>query len=324
MSGNVPLLISYLLRFPIPEANLPKERKRLIFRSPSMTIQEYWSTEIDTWKVPPTNKKLLKYIDYYWLINRGRGVKTYSHPKLHPDHHPYLIIADENQPYKYRGKNNTYSGRGSHWVFPHTEPFFMDHSNGVTNLGIKFKTGAMYSIPEYTTSWKTNTVQSFSLDNLLGQSINHISDIIKEAKVYPYIYRNLLDHLLSKWLTNFIEDRHSELVREILNCIEHTSISHISEKFHKSQRTIERSFLKVTGLTMKEYQSIQKLERMLVYIYQMKNQQPNWANIATEFDFNDQSHLIRYMKSLINVTPGQYLRDRNLTIDVYGDFKYVP
>lgn len=323
MSGNVPLLISYILRFPISKENLLKERKRLIFRPPSMTIQHYWSTEIDTWKVQPRNKNLQKYIKYYWLINRGRGVKAYSYPKLHPDPHPYLIIADNNQPYKYRGRKETYSGFGSHWVFPHSEPFFMDHSNGVTNLGIKFKTGAMHSIPKYNNSWKANTVQSFCLNNLLGQSINHITDIIKEAKIYPYVYRNLLDNLLSKWLINFVEDRHSELVREVLNCIEHTSISDMSEKLHKSQRTIERSFLKVTGLTMKEYQSIQKLERMLVYIYQLKNQEPNWANIASEFEFNDQSHLIRYMKSLIDVTPGQYLRNRNLTIDVYGDFKYV-
>jgi len=47
----------------------------------------------------------------------------------------------------------------------------------------------------------------------------------------------------------------------------------------------------------------------------------NWADIATKFKFSDQPHLIRYLKNNIGATPGEYARQRDLSIDIYGNFE---
>ncbi len=100
-----------------------------------------------------------------------------------------------------------------------------------------------------------------------------------------------------------------------------THICNIGSALHCSQRTIERSFMKVTGFTLKQCHSMNRLEAILEYLYQLDSLKINWVDIATNFNFSDQPHLIRYLKSLIGLTPGEYSRKRDFTIDVYGDFK---
>ena len=287
------------------------------------TVQDYWSSEVNTWNIRPNNEVLKKYIHGYWLVNRGRGVKRKSHPKLHPDPYFYLVIADEKQPFSYTSESSRFTGYGSHWVYPHCETFTMDHSNGVINLGIKFKPGAMYSIPYCKDSWQINSIKQFDLSNILNNSINHIGDIIKQDSTNPYIYRNLVDGLIKNWIQEFKEDSHTNLVRKVLLKIDHVQISDLSEILGKSQRTIERSFQKVTGFNMKQFHSMRRLEKMLIFLHNLGDQRPEWACIASQFDFNDQSHLIRHMKNQMNITPSEYLRDRDLSIDIYGDFKYT-
>jgi AraC-like DNA-binding protein len=42
------------------------------------------------------------------------------------------------------------------------------------------------------------------------------------------------------------------------------------------------------------------------------------VDIAYQFGFSDQSHLIRYLKQYIDLTPKSYALQRGFTIDVYG------
>ena len=97
-------------------------------------------------------------------------------------------------------------------------------------------------------------------------------------------------------------------------------VAHISERLHCSQRTLERSFARVTGLTLKQCQSINHLEAILEFLHQQGGAHIDWSDIAQRFGFSDQPHLIRHLKDSIGITPGEYARQRDLTIDVYGNF----
>lgn len=97
-----------------------------------------------------------------------------------------------------------------------------------------------------------------------------------------------------------------------------TPVSKLSNLLHCSQRTLERSFLRVTGLTLKQTQSMNKLEAMLEYLYQRNTGDFDWADIAFQFGFSDQPHLIRHVKKQLGLTPKTYTKERGLTIDVYG------
>ncbi len=97
-----------------------------------------------------------------------------------------------------------------------------------------------------------------------------------------------------------------------------TPIAELGDKLFCSQRTLERSFNKVTGLTLKQCQSMNKLEAMLEYLYKRDFDDIDWIDVAYQFGFSDQPHLIRYLKKTIGLTPNTYAKEGGLTIDVYG------
>jgi AraC-like DNA-binding protein len=127
-----------------------------------------------------------------------------------------------------------------------------------------------------------------------------------------------LDQLLLPLIAHSHEDRHSELTRRVIPLLASTLINELADKLNCSQRTLERSFLKVTGLTLKQCQAMHRLETILEYLYQRKHSDIDWADIAYQFGFSDQPHFIRYLKQQINVTPKSYVQQRGFTIDVYG------
>ena len=71
-------------------------------------------------------------------------------------------------------------------------------------------------------------------------------------------------------------------------------------------------------MTLKQCQTMNKLEAMLEYLYQRNADEIDWVDVALKFGFSDQPHLIRHLKKQIGQTPKKYAKDRGLTIDVYG------
>ncbi|MBL4630400.1 MAG: hypothetical protein JKY14_04320 [Paraglaciecola sp.] len=65
-----------------------------------------------------------------------------------------------------------------------------------------------------------------------------------------------------------------------------------------------------------------RLEGILNYLYQLNEGDIDWSHIASMYDFSDQPHLIRHLKNSIGRTPTEYVRNRDLTIDIYGDFEF--
>ncbi|MCW1891302.1 helix-turn-helix domain-containing protein [Vibrio chagasii] len=63
-----------------------------------------------------------------------------------------------------------------------------------------------------------------------------------------------------------------------------------------------------------------KLEAMLEYLYKKELNDIDWLDVAYQFGFSDQPHLIRYLKKylFIGLTPNTYAKEGGLTIDVYG------
>ena len=122
-------------------------------------------------------------------------------------------------------------------------------------------------------------------------------------------------------MQNPYEDKYSKLTSDAIALLGNIEIKDLSLNLHCSRRTLERAFRRVTGLTLKQYETMQTLENLLLYLYQYQDNSPDWADVAAKFGFSDQPHLIRYLKTAISSTPGTYLKQRNLTIDVYGDFE---
>ncbi len=273
------------------------------------------------WKQSPENPIVAKYIDCYWFIEKTAADTGVDHPKLNPDPAAHFLLAPADQRYHYQFGDSDIIGSGCHLILPNTGSITMDHSKPFVILGIKFHVGALYSL---TFDCALPLINSVLTDTKLLPAELRLSSVLSlflDKNNPPKRVCAALDEKLMPWVQRSQEDIHSELVRKVVSIFDQTPIADIGRAMNCSQRTIERAFRKVSGLTLKQYQSMTLLESLLVYLYQHESGSINWADIAAQFGFSDQPHLIRKLKAAIGATPNDYLKHRNVTIDVYGDFE---
>ncbi|KPZ72259.1 MULTISPECIES: AraC family transcriptional regulator [Shewanella] len=271
------------------------------------------------WLRSPSSPSIAKYVQCYWLIEKRPDVNSHNYPKLNPDPATHLIISPANQAYRYDTSSGSEAGKGSHWLYPHQNTFELDHSQPFIHLGVKFHIGALYSLPEFFgKTLPLDTVEQVQGTTLLTERQLNEDALMTMARTDAALCCQQLDALLMPWFEQCTEDQHSKITRKALHHLDDSIISSLGEQLHCSQRTLERSFQRVTGLTLKQCQSMNKLEAMLEYLYQRSSAELDWAEIALNFGFSDQPHLIRYLKKQLGFTPKTYEKERGLTIDIYG------
>lgn len=296
-----------------------------------------------TWKELPRDPVLAEWIDAYWFIEREAGDALPERPQLNPNASVHLILAPPHQAYHYQmtggGKGSSsaaeasmFIGLGSHWLFPHTKTLSLDHSQPFSIVGVRLRPGALYALEQENISIKqrasplVNHVSGASDGPWLGLAEWDTDALLPLARTNQQACAEYLDRQLKPWLAASQPDKHSQLVCRVLRALlpldnqTHTPLAQLGAQLHCSQRTLERAFLRVTGLTLKQAQSMERLEAILQQLYGQSEAEIDWAEVAQRFGFSDQPHLIRYLKSQLGQTPGQYARQRDVTIDVYGDF----
>ena len=271
------------------------------------------------WVSPSNSLEVSKYIDAYLYLERPAELKNTVRPKLSPHPAAHLIFSAPNEVHHYETKDNSYVVSGSHWVYPHSQTLELDHAKYFSCLGVKFKVGALYSLKEIGFSQIVlNTVEGLDFDSYDWCSVNSVLELLSQVKLGADQCVMSLDEFFLRFLSNCHEDKHSEITRRAIPMLSHVSVSELSENLFCSQRTLERSFSKVTGLTLKQCQSMLKLDVILEHLYQREQSEINWVDLAFQFGFSDQPHFIRYLKQHINLTPRSYVQERGFTIDVYG------
>lgn len=281
------------------------------------------------WIQGSSDTHVSRYIECYWFIEKSEGSNSYAFPKLNPDAACHLILSAPAQTYRYQvqgqdDQGEVIEGQGSHWLFPHQQTFELDHRKPFSHLGIKFQIGALYALKQgMDQTVVLDKIESADIASLMsGHNMNghnmKETSLIELARQDPQACLAQLDTLLKPWLNQAQEDKHSRLVNQCLPLLAHNPITTLGERLHCSQRTLERSFNRVTGLTLKQCQAMNKLERLLEYLYQRDAKALDWVEIAYQFGFSDQPHLIRHLKKQLGLTPKNYAQKRGFTIDVYG------
>jgi hypothetical protein len=81
-----------------------------------------------------------------------------------------------------------------------------------------------------------------------------------------------------------------------------------------TERTLQRHFLKTTGLTLKTYGQIARARRALT----MLSAGTPAAEVAYALGYSDQPHLIRSLRTFMGTTPGQVARASNGNLSAPG------
>jgi len=298
------------------------------------------------WLKTPKNRQLAKYIDCYWFLEKLPNTQGNNYPKLNPDPAAHLIITLPEQSFRYTSNKDVTQIEGSHWLNPYEKTYTLDHSKAVACIGIKFHVGALYSLPKLNASQGKamqtliNSIDTINFDDMFLNDTNlnninlHESILCDKTQIDEHTLLTLarseadeccalLDNLCLPWLLTCHEDSHSETTRRILPLLSDTAINQLGNILHCSQRTLERNFLKVSGLTLKQCQSMNRLEAILEFLYQRKQSDIDWVDIAYQFGFSDQPHLIRYLKKQLGLTPQDYAQQRGFTIDLYGSVNSI-
>lgn len=269
-----------------------------------------------SFRITPNNRLVANYIDSYWFLEKAEGEQAHTQPKLNPDPCAHLIIAPQHQRYHYSQGERVQVGEGSHWIYPYVNTYRMDHAQAFRVIGIKFKPGALYSLGLGQQPMPLDTIEPVLLANIVDSCEHDLLNTSGDAAKLGA----QLDALLSFLINDVQPDRHAVITAGALALLNDYPIARLGEQLNCSQRTLERSFLKTTGLTLKQYKLMVRLEEILNYLYKLGEQPIDWADVAHRFGFSDQPHLIRYLKRFIGDTPTQYGENRDLAIDVYGDF----
>jgi len=282
-----------------------------------------WESDMIRWLKRPKLSAVEKYIECYWYLEKDGNSEDIERPILNPDPSAHLIILSPKKSYHYdsKSKSNTtvFHGKGSHWLYPYLKTIELEHAQAFSCIGIKFRVGALYSLKQLSFEQSLlDSVVGINFDDFVKDSVISEAVLLAMANSSADDCCTMLDELLLPILNTCLEDKHSELTRRVLPLLAEKPINELGDALSCSQRTVERSFSKVTGLTLKQCQSMQKLEAILEYLYQRPLSEIDWVDIAYQFGFSDQPHLIRYLKLQINLTPQSYVQQRGFAIDVYG------
>jgi len=117
--------------------------------------------------------------------------------------------------------------------------------------------------------------------------------------------------MIEKWLrsrfrkdktppTNLVDALNQLQTEPASNC------NHIVESYSNTQKHLIDQFKKYVGLTPKYYQRILRFSEILKQIHQEKSIE--WAQIAYQCNFSDQSHFIKEFKHFSGLNPKEFIK----------------
>jgi AraC-like DNA-binding protein len=166
-------------------------------------------------------------------------------------------------------------------------------------IGVKFNLGVLTKqLPQdinlaVNNEFRLSEIFDF---NLSKQLVNNHDDqaIIQQLghKLTPYVTQATPSLLQTQALVNLIKQD-----------TQITKVAILAEITNTPIRSIQRLFKEYIGLAPKWLIRKYRLHQVLELL---ENQHVSLADLATQLDYSDQSHLIRDFKDFLNITPSQY------------------
>ena len=122
---------------------------------------------------------------------------------------------------------------------------------------------------------------------------------------------DLLDCCFVEKLQPFNNQILEGAISYIFENYENFSVSKIADHMGVSRQHLNRLFTLHLGVSIKKFQNI-VLFRKTIYKKLFENPQSSFTELAHEFNFNDQSHLIKTYKALTNKSPRSFFNQGSL------------
>ncbi len=245
--------------------------------------------------------KLSEYINnYFYFQNTGAVVFTFP-----TDGCPGILI-NLGAPVYFSAKNNKTKIKCECVVFGLISNNFTISSQGnIELIAVKFKPWVVsdfFHVPHIELTDKVLPVY------LLNTNIEkeNIEKIYEKKSLADKI--RALDNELIKFLNQekIIRSKADLAMDIIIKSGVFCTIEGLSSNLALSKRHLERIFIKHVGITPKHFYRIARFNKLINYIKNVNK--PDWAGIAYNTGFSDQSHLIREWKYFTGKSPQNYIR----------------
>ncbi|WP_038877463.1 helix-turn-helix domain-containing protein [Vibrio jasicida] len=277
--------------------------------------------------------------EYEWLIHQvwylevPEGEVIDPKPHLIPNPRAHLLFTPPEQGYSYDTGDIKLAGKGCHLLTANEHLLLLEDRAPIKRIGITFRPEGLYAIESRFSDASQvaaiNQCEWFdwlntAFDERFQQGLWQLELQDSPQCLLDYIKRHLdaldiepcrIKPFLASQKAVSVMDAQALRSPELA-----MDIDEIAKQCACSRRTLERSFKQVVGLSVKQYQQMARLEQMILTLYKQQ-EAIDWASFSQQFGFSDQSHLIRTLKHQLRKTPSKYLKKRDLTIDIYGDFE---
>jgi len=255
------------------------------------------------------DKKIKRFIKSYWILKKTGEEKKI--PKLFPIPNTHIIINLEDS-CSFESQLGRIEIEGDLVFYPTTHVWNVYYGKNTHIIGIELSPQGYHYLSGENVSKKIDTIEP------LKAALPELWRFIQGEK--GALKKNNLEDLkeyLKKEFQEYFEDENARIIDGITGCIdrEQVLIREMAERFGLSISTLERKFKKNTGLTLKKYQTILRLNTLLEDIYM--TEEINWGELAVKHGFFDQAHMIKALKEYLGMTPGEYLEARDLLGDIF-------
>src|SRR5688572_1754925 len=196
--------------------------------------------------------------------------------------------------------------------------FVSDSEEEAFIIGIHFKPGGAFPFLGLPADELADT--HVDLDTLWGYSANLLREQVCEATTVNQRF-HLLETALTEHLFHPIEHHYS--VATALDVMEErgdVSVRDIAKDVGLSQRRFAQLFKREVGMTPKLFSRVQRFQRARAIIHQQEKA-ADWAGLAMECGYFDQSHLIREFREFSGVSPANYLLQYQQFLDQHTHVK---
>ncbi len=234
---------------------------------------------------------LASFVQNFWIVRWDLPPSTSQRAETLP--HPNVHLALEQHAGRIYG---VLDGR-----FTRT----LEGSGSV--FGVKFRAGGFR--PFLGRSVATLRNRHIAFEEFFGA---HASSLLEE------LFAASGDSQMAEVVARFLiarlpaEDPHVDRIAAIVDGIAAdptiVSVDQVSDRWGISKRTLQRSFSEYVGTTPKWVINRYRLHEALEHLH--SGAELDWAQLAADLGYFDQSHFIRDFRAVVGRSPAQYLRMR--------------
>jgi len=175
-------------------------------------------------------------------------------------------------------------------------------------VGVHFKPGGAFPFLGLPAGDLADT--HVDLETLWGSSAGQLRERLCEARTSAERFQLLQEALLAR-LGHGVEQHYA--VSAALELFWKNQVGPTVSEAAKYVGLSERRFIQVfkaeVGMTPKLFSRIQRFQQILTFIQQ--NPSPNWAAVALDLGYFDQSHMIHDFQTFSGLSPTEFLRQRS-------------